>query len=115
MPKTVWYKNGIELQSSDKTDLAKVTVKASASTETATYQCVAKNDLGQVSSSAQFLVLGTFCVIFKNDIYACLNVCKLYCVAISPIVPPTSTGETSRPLGDSNQSPHTLNTILIDL
>ena len=69
MPKTVWYKNGIELQSSDKTDLAKVTVKASASTETATYQCVAKNDLGQVSSSAQFLVLGTFCVIFKNDIY----------------------------------------------
>ena len=80
MPKTVWYKNGIELQSSDKTDLAKVTVKASASTETATYQCVAKNDLGQVSSSAQFLVLGTFCVLYLTMINRLYNIgfCQVF-------------------------------------
>lgn len=58
MPKTIWYRNGVQIEMVDKEDIAKITVKATSSEDTASYQCIARNKLGEVSSSAQFLVLG---------------------------------------------------------
>ena len=55
-PKIVWYRNGVEIESSD--NISKLSVAASSSSDTASYQCTAQNRLAKISSTAQIVVLG---------------------------------------------------------
>ena len=55
----------------DKEDIAKIKVKAASSSDTASFQCIAKNDIGEISTSAQFLVLGKYTMLKNLDEIAC--------------------------------------------